>query len=47
MNYSQFALAPTIENVDDATLINPKTDTEAKALKKALLMERLNKEYNL
>ncbi len=47
MNYSQFALAPTIDNVEDATLINPHTDTEAKALKKALLMERLGKEYNI
>ena len=47
MNYSQFALAPTVDNVDDATLINPKTDLEAKSLRKALLMERLGKEYNL
>ena len=47
MNYSQFALAPTADNVDDATLINPKTDLEAKSLRKALLMERLGKEYNL
>ncbi|MBQ9024761.1 MAG: phage portal protein [Methanobrevibacter sp.] len=47
MNYSQFALAPTIDNVEDAKLINPKVDLEAKALKKALLMERLGKEYNL
>ena len=47
MNYSQFAIAPTVDNIEDATLINPKTDIEAKSLKKALLMERLNKEYNL
>lgn len=47
MNYSQFALASNVDNVDDATLINPKTDLEAKSLRKALLMERLGKEYDL
>lgn len=47
MNYSQYAIAPTIDDLGDAELINPHVDTEAKSLKKALLMERLGKEYNL
>lgn len=47
MNYSQFALATNVDTIEDATLINPKTDLEAKSLRKALLMERLGKEYDL
>ena len=47
MNYSQYAIAPTVDDLGDAELINPHVDTEAKSLKKALLMERLGKEYNL
>ena len=43
MNYSQFALASNPENLKEVELITP--STEVKALKKALLMERLNKEY--
>lgn len=43
MNYSQFALASSPENLKEVEPITPAT--EVKALKKALLMERLNKEY--
>lgn len=43
MNYSQFALASNPENLKEVDAITP--STEVKALKKALLMERLNKEY--
>ena len=44
MNYSQFALATTPENIEESTLITP-TENENKNLEKALIMERLNKGY--
>ena len=42
MNYSQFAIATSPDKVDEATMINP----EVKSLQKALLIERLGKEYD-
>ena len=47
MNYSQFALATTPENIEDSTLITPTEDNENKMLKKALLLERFGKEYDI
>ena len=43
MNYSQFALSTSPENLDNAVLITPKDET--KSLQKSLILERLNKEY--
>lgn len=48
MNYSQFALAASPEAIQDSTLIQPSNEVksnEVKMLKKALLVERLGKEY--
>lgn len=44
MNYSQYAIATSPENLDNSVLITPQ-ETENKMLKKALTMERLGKEY--
>lgn len=43
MNYSQYGLANSSENLDEVEAITPVN--EIKTLKKALLMERLGKEY--
>ena len=45
MNYSQYAIATSPENLDQSVLITP-TD-ETKMLKKALLVERFGKEYDI
>ena len=45
MNYSQYAIATSPENLDNSVLITP-TD-ETKMLKKALLVERFGKEYDI
>lgn len=46
MNYSQFALATSPENIDNSVLINPQ-ENETKMLKKSLSLERLGKEYDI
>ena len=45
MNYSQYAIATSPENLDTSVLITPQ-DNETKMLKKALLVERFGKEYD-
>lgn len=44
MNYSQYAIATSPENLDQSVLITPQ-ENETKMLKKALTLERLGKEY--
>lgn len=44
MNYSQYAIATSPENLDQSILITPQ-ENETKILKKALTLERLGKEY--
>ena len=46
MNYSQYAIATSPENLDQSILITPQ-ETETKMLKKALLVERFGKEYDI
>lgn len=46
MNYSQYAIATSPENLDQSILITPQ-DNETKMLKKALLVERFGKEYDI
>ena len=43
MNYSQFALSTSPENLDNAVLITPKDET--KSLQKSLILERINEGY--
>ena len=44
MNYSQYAIATSPENIDSSILINPQ-DNEQKNLMKAVLFERLQEGY--
>ena len=46
MNYSQYAIATSPENLDQSVLITPQ-ESETKMLKKALLVERFGKEYDI
>lgn len=46
MNYSQYAIATSPENLDNSVLITPQ-ENETKMLKKALLVERFGKEYDV
>ena len=46
MNYSQYAIATSPEKLDQSILITPQ-ETETKMLKKALLVERFGKEYDI
>ena len=46
MNYSQYAISTSPENLDQSILITPQ-ETETKMLKKALLVERFGKEYDI
>lgn len=46
MNYSQYAIATSPENLDQSVLITPQ-ENETKTLKKALMIERLGKEYDI
>ena len=46
MNYSQYAIATSPESLDSSVLITPQ-ENETKMLKKALLMERFGKEYDI
>lgn len=51
LNYNQYGLAPTPDNLEEmkplteTTVSEEEIITENKALRKALIMERLNKEY--
>lgn len=44
MNYSQFALAASPENIEESVLITPQQN-ETKNLQKSIILERLNKNY--
>lgn len=46
MNYSQYAIATSPDNLDQSVLITPQ-ETENKTLKKSLTLERLGKEYDI